>query len=235
MRGDVRFPTTQWSLVSAAGRATSTASREALADLCARYWLPVFAFVRRLGHSPEDAQDLTQGFFARLIEKGDLGDATASRGRFRSFLLAGCRHYVSNEHDRARAQKRGGGQIAIDIADAEARYERTLTDADTPESLYQRQWALTLLASVLDDLRARYVATGQGAQFDRLRDFVTGDDDAGLQSAAAEELGMSAGAVKVAIHRLRRRYRDLLRSRVAETVESNRDIDDEIRILIGAL
>jgi DNA-directed RNA polymerase specialized sigma24 family protein len=193
--------------------------------------------VRRQGHSADEAQDLTQGFFTRLIEKGDLGGADRSRGRFRSFLLTACQHFLANERDRARALKRGGGRppISIDKASAEGRYERALANSETPERLYERQWCLTLLAGVLDDLREEYLAAGRERVFDRLKDFLTADDSAGTHADAARELGMTAAAVKVAVHRLRRRYREALRRRVADTVESAREIDDEIRHLFKAL
>lgn len=219
----MNFNTTQWSLILAAGR---DGSREALAELCSMYWQPVFAFVRRKGYDNDDAEDLTQGFFTRLIEKGDLGDADRARGRFRSFLLTSCQHYLSNERDRARAIKRGGDRVAVEIADAE------LSHDETPERHYDRQWALTLLASVLDRLRKD---TGDDRVFDRLSAFITADEDAGTHADAARDLGMTAGAVKVAVHRLRRRYREALRRHVASTVQSAADIDDEIRYLLKSL
>ena len=221
----------------AAGQRGSAEAEEALGRLCALYWYPVFAFVRRKGHPGDDAQDLTQGFFARLIEKGDLGDADRSRGRFRSFLLTACQHYLSNERDRARAQKRGGGilPVSIDVAAAESRYDRALAHAETPERLYERQWCLTLLAGVLDDVREEYEAAGRAALFDRLKDFLTGDDGAGTHADAAGDLGMTAAAVKVAVHRLRRRYREALHRRVSDTVETAEEIDDEIRHLLKTL
>jgi RNA polymerase sigma-70 factor (ECF subfamily) len=147
-----RFDTTQWSLVLAAGRRGSAAGEEALGSLCSQYWYPVFAFIRRRGYSVDEAQDLTQGFFARLIEKGDLAAADRNRGRFRTFLLTACRHYLANERDRARAGKRGGGRapLSIDVVAAEGRYERALADAETPERLYDRHWCLALLEGVLE-------------------------------------------------------------------------------------
>ena len=221
----------------AAGQRGSAEAEEALGRLCSLYWYPVFAFVRRQGHQRDDAQDLTQGFFTRLIEKGDLGDADRSRGRFRSFLLTACQHYLSNERDRAHAKKRGGGllPVSIDVAAAESRYERALAHSETPERLYERQWCLTLLAGVLDDVREEYEAAGRVALFDRLKDFLIGDEAAGTHADAAGDLGMTAAAVKVAVHRLRRRYRDALRRRVAETVEAAQDVDDEIRHLLKTL
>jgi RNA polymerase sigma-70 factor (ECF subfamily) len=232
-----RFETTQWSLVLAAGQRGSAAAEEALARLCSLYWYPVFAFVRRRGHSADDAQDLTQGFFARLIEKGDLRAADRSRGRFRSFLLTNCQYFLANERDRALARKRGGGRVplSIDVAAAEGRYERALAHAETPERLYDRQWCLTLLDGVFEALRAEYAAAGKEKLFDRLKEFLTAGADAGTHADAARELGTSAGAVKVAVHRLRRRYREELYRRVADTVGSDKDVEDEIRYLLETL
>lgn len=230
--GRGRFATTQWSLVLAAGE-RGEGAEAALARLCSLYWYPVFAFVRRQGASPEEAEDLTQGFFARIIEKGDLGDADRARGRFRSFLLAACRHYVSNERDRARAEKRGSGKapISIDVAAAELRYERALAHAETPDRLFDRQWCLTLLAAALEGLRDDYEAAGKARLFDRLQDFLTADAAEITHAEAARDLGMTEGAVKVAVHRLRRRYRTALRRRVADTVGSASEVEDEIRHL----
>jgi DNA-directed RNA polymerase specialized sigma24 family protein len=235
--GGGRFATTQWSLVLAAGKRGSPGREEALASLCSLYWYPVFAFVRRQGYSTDEAQDLTQGFFTRLIEKDDLGAADRSRGRFRSFLLTACQHFLSNERDHMRALKRGGGSVpvSIDIVAAEGRYERALAHSETPERLYDRQWCLTLLAGVLDGLREGYVVAGSERVFDRLRGFLTVDESVGTHAEAAGDLGMTAAAVKVAVHRLRRRYREALRQRVADTVESAEDVDDEIRYLLNTL
>lgn len=221
----------------AAGRPGTHGADEALARLCALYWYPIFAFVRRQGRSAEDAQDLTQAFFARLIEKGDLGDADRSRGRFRTFLLTACQHFLFNERDRARAEKRGGGRvpISIDVAAAEGRYERGLAHGETPERLFDRQWCLALLAAVLDGLRADYEAAGKGPLFDRLKDQLTGDGGSGTYADAARDLVMTEAAVKVAVHRLRSRYRDELRRRVADTVASPADVEDEIRYLLRTL
>ncbi len=229
-----RFATTQWSLVLAAAR-SGAGDAEALARLCSMYWYPVFAFVRRQGHSADEAQDLTQGFFTRLLEKRELGQADQDRGRFRSFLLTACRHFISNEQDRVRAIKRGGGAVAIpiDIVEAEGRYERALVSVETPERLYERQWGLTMMAVVLDSVRKEYVAAGNERLFDRLSEFVT--DPAGTHADAARDLDMSVPAVKMAVHRLRRRYREALRERVADTVASPDQVDDEIRHLMTAV
>lgn len=226
-----RFATTQWSLVLAAAK-SGAGDPEALARLCSLYWYPVFAFVRRQGHSADEAQDLTQGFFTRLLEKHELGNADQDRGRFRSFLLTACRNFISNESDRMRAIKRGGGaaSVPIDIVEAEGRYERALTTSETPERLYERQWALTLMAGVLDSLREEYVAAGNGRVFDGLSGFLT--DRIGTYADAASELDMTVPAVKMAVHRMRLRYREALRQRVADTVDSPEEVDDEIRHLM---
>jgi RNA polymerase sigma-70 factor (ECF subfamily) len=232
--GGGRFATTQWSLVLAAGQRGSAGAEQALARLCALYWYPVFAFVRRRGHPPDEAEDLTQAFFARLIEKGDLGDADRSRGRFRSFLLTACQYFLANERDRTLTLKRGGGRVplSIDAAVAEGRYEQALAHAETPERLYDRQWCLALLEGVLEALRAEYATSGRQEVFERLQPFLSGGSEAGTHADAARDLGTSPGAVKVAVHRLRRRYRDELRRRVADTVESDQDVEDELRYLL---
>ena len=229
--GRSRFATTQWSLVLAAAR-SGAPDGEALARLCSQYWYPVFAFIRRQGRSADQAQDLTQGFFTRLLEKRELGHADQNRGRFRSFLLTACRHFISNEDDRMRTIKRGGAAAAIpiDLVEAEGRYERALVSVETPERLYERQWALTLMAVVLDSLRNEYAAAGNERLFDRLSEFVT--DPTGTHADAARDLDMTIPAVKMAVHRLRRRYREALRERVADTVDSPEEVDDEIRYLM---
>src|SRR5438874_1030369 len=232
MENRSRFATTQWSLVLAAGSTGAPDGEEALARLCSLYWYPVFAFVRRQGHSSDDAQDLTQGFFTRLLEKREIGNADRERGRFRSFLLTACKHFLSNERDRLTAIKRGGGTAAvpIDILEAEGRYERALVTTDTPERAYERQWAFTLLAIVLDSLRREYVEAGNERLFDRLSVFVA--DPGGSYAEAANDLDMTLAAVKMAIHRLRRRYREAVIEHVADTVDSQDEVDDEIRHLM---
>lgn len=229
-----RFATTQWSLVLAAGGLGSAEAEAALERLCSLYWYPVFAFVRRRGYPTDEAEDLTQAFFTRLIEKHDVATADRDRGRFRTFLLTACDHFLLNERDRALAIKRGGGRVMIplDTAATEERYQRSLGHEETPEQLYDRQWCLTLLASVLDTVRDEYREAGSDSTFDRLRGFLTMDDTAGSHADAASDLQMTAGAVKVAVHRLRRRYRDTLLRIVAETVDSGEAVADEIRYLM---
>ena len=235
--GRGRFATTQWSLVVAAGHADPKEAAEALERLCSKSWYPVFAFVRRQTPNAEDAEDLTQGFFTRLIEKGDLADADRDRGRFRTFLLTACQHFLLNERDRAHTQKRGGGKptLSIDLIAAENRYQRALAHNETPERLYDRQWCLTLLGAVMDDLRSEYAVAGNERQFDRLRIFLTMPEDAGSHADAARELDTTVSAVKSAVHRLRSRYRDALQRRVGDTVASSRDIDDEMHYLLEIL
>ena len=235
--GPGRFVTTRWTLVRAAAGADPVLAADALARLCSLYWYPVFAFVRRRGHSVEDAQDLTQAFFTRLIEKEELGAADRDRGRFRTFLLAACQHFLLNERDRRLAIKRGGGQahLSIDFAVAEERYQRSLSHHETPEHLFHRQWCLALLDAVLESMREDYVRAGNEELFDRLRGFVTMDDAAGTHADAAADLEMTAGAVKVAVHRLRRRYREALRARVADTVDSEEQVEEELRELLSTL
>jgi DNA-directed RNA polymerase specialized sigma24 family protein len=230
-----RFATTQWSLVLAAGQREPGAGNEALARLCALYWPPVFAFVRRKGYGVAEAEDLTQGFFARLIEKGDLAHADRARGRFRSFLLTACQHHMSHERERAAARKRGGDLpiLSIDAADAEERYGRHLAHGETPEAVYERQWCMTLLAGVLDDRRDEYAATGRERTFDGLKRFL-GGEDAGYADVS-RELGITEGAARVAVHRLRARYRETLRATVAATVATEAEVDDEIEYCLRVL
>jgi RNA polymerase sigma-70 factor (ECF subfamily) len=229
------FATTRWSLVAAAQDPAAPESRQALADLCAAYWYPVYAYVRRSGHDHHQAQDLTQAFFARLLEKNDLADADRTRGRFRSFLLTACQHFLANQHDYEKAKKRGGGRshVALDFEDADHRYAREPAHDDTPERLFDRRWALDLLDRALTELRGEYEESGRGKLFDALKGTLTGGAEA--YADLAQSLDMTEGAVKVAVHRLRQRYRDRLRAAIAETVERPEDVDDEVRDLFASL
>jgi RNA polymerase sigma-70 factor (ECF subfamily) len=230
------FATTRWSLVAAAQDASAPAAREALAELCAAYWFPVYAYVRRRGHDHHAAQDLTQGFFARLLEKNDLAAADRTRGRFRSFLLAACQHFLANQHDHAAAKKRGGGRVHVplDFADADGRYSREPADATTPERVFDRQWALGVLERVLAGLRDEYAESGRAKLFDAIKGCLTGATEAGY-AELADRLRMTEGAVKVAVHRLRQRYKDRLRAAIAETVAAPEEVEEEIRDLFAAL
>jgi RNA polymerase sigma-70 factor (ECF subfamily) len=232
-----RFATTHWSLIVAARDGEVDQAQAALADLCRAYWYPLYAYVRRQGHSADEAQDLTQEFFARLLEKDFLGNVDREKGKFRSFLLTACKHFLINERDRARAQKRGGGQsvLPLDFGDAEARYGREPEHSMTPERLFERRWALALLEGVLRRLREEHVARGKDEVFDRLRDFLVGERQAGGYAQAAADLGLTEGAVKVLVHRLRQRYRELLREEIGRTVNDADHIDNEIRELFAAL
>lgn len=232
------FATTRWSLVARAGSAGGAASDErgqALGQLCEAYWYPVYAFARRGGASEHDARDLVQEFFTRLLERGGLDGADAARGRFRTYLLAAFRHFQSNERERLGARKRGGGRLAFSLDDelAERRLRDELVDADDPERAYQRSWAQTLLGQVLERLRAEYESTGKGALFERLRPGLQGEEVVGHR-AVAEELGSTEGAVRVAAHRLRRRFGDLLEREIVQTLSDPGDAADELRGLFEA-
>jgi RNA polymerase sigma factor (sigma-70 family) len=231
-----RFSTTRWSVVLAAA-GDSPYAREALATLCTTYWYPLYAFLRRAGRSADEAEDLTQGFFVLLIQRGAIKTADPTRGRFRSFLLASLQHYAINEHHRANALKRGGGAAhdGFAITGAEARFVLEPRDDETPERAYDRRWALTLLDRVLVRCRGEYERAGKGLLFARLSSLQT--EGATNQSYAdiARELDTSEGAVKGAAHRLRQTFRRMLRDEVAETVSSLEEIDDEMRHLLAAV
>ena len=228
------FCSTHWSIVLAA-RGDSAPAQAALAQLCQSYWYPLYAFVRRQGVAPHDAQDLTQEFFARLIAKEWLDAVRRERGRFRSWLLAAMKHFLANEWDKSRARKRGGGVqfVSIDDATAETRYAQEPADLATADRLYDRRWALTLLDRVLARLRKEMADAGKVVQFDALKFCLTGDKTAYAEVAVT--LGMSEGAVKVAVHRLRERYRDFIRAEITETVATPAEVDDEMRHLLAAL
>jgi RNA polymerase sigma-70 factor (ECF subfamily) len=236
-RNDSWFWTTHWSQVLLAGQPDSTQVREALAKLCHTYWYPLYVFVRRQGHNPDDAKDLVQGFFALLLEKNYLKDADRTKGRFRSFLLIALKRFMANEWDRANSLKRGGGHeiISLDEVDTEQRYQAEPVEEITAEKAYERQWAMTLLETVLDRLEAEFLREGKSKLFGELKVYLSGDEGGRPYSEVAARLGMTEAAVKVAVHRLRRRYRDLLRLEIANTVSSPQAIEDEIRDLFAAV
>jgi RNA polymerase sigma factor (sigma-70 family) len=236
-RGARRFATTRWSQVIAAGDARTPDAGEALARLCELYWYPLYAYVRRWGYDADEAQDLTQEFFSRLLEKHYLRDADPARGRFRSFLLASLKHFLSNERDRVNAVKRGGRAtvLPLEFESAEGRYSLEPPDAETPETVYERRWALTLLERTLGRLRAEFEGAGRQALFSRLEGHLTGEQDTVPYAELGRELGMSEGAIKVAVHRLRRRFGALLRAEILETVSDPDEVDEEIRYLFQAL
>jgi DNA-directed RNA polymerase specialized sigma24 family protein len=236
-RPDGRFPTTRWSRVVAAAGADRPEARAALAELCAAYWFPVYALIRRKGHDPDAALDLAQDYFARLLEKPVLAAADRRKGRFRAFLLTDCVHFLANAHDRAARLKRGGGQtfVPINAGAAEGRYGAEPAHHLTAERLFERTWALTLLATVFEALRREFESEGKGAAFDELKVALEGGPTAVRYAEIAVRLGTSEGAVKVAVHRLRKRYRALLREQIAATVDDPAEVDDEIRALFDAL
>jgi len=233
---DGRFATTRWSVVLAAGHRTA-GGRDSFASLCQSYWFPLYAYARRRGHAPEDAQDLTQAFFTRLIEKNWVASADQTKGRFRSFLLTAMKHFLADEWDRERAQKRGGGiaPLALELATAEAQYAREPVDAETPEHIFERRWALTLLDQVLARLRAEYTQEGKSALFESLHPALVGERTAQPYAELARSLDTSEAAIKSAVHRLRQRYRQLLREEIAGTVGAATDVDEELRHLFAVL
>jgi RNA polymerase sigma-70 factor (ECF subfamily) len=233
----VRFATTHWSLVLAARDPALPQSRAALSELCSTYWYPLYAFVRRRGHDPEAAQDLTQAFFLRLLEKDSLRVVDRAKGRFRSFLLAAFEHFLQNEYDRARAQKRGGGHqpLSLDFTGAEDRYTVEPAHTETPDKLFERRWALTVLDCVLARLEQEWTAAGKEKVFESLRSCLLDDPQSLPYVVIAEELHLSPAAVKMAVHRLRKRYRVLLREEIGRTVEDPEQVDDEIAGLFAAL
>lgn len=232
-----RFATTQWSLVLAAADRTSPRRQQALADLCGAYWYPLYAFARREGRPPAEAEDLTQEFFARLLEKSYLKGVEAERGRFRTFLLLCFKRFMANDHDRATAQKRGGPQplASLDFSAAEARYQHEPAHVLTPERIFERRWALALLDQVLTRLGEEYQRAGKERLFDQLKFCLVADGQTASYAGTAANLGLSEGAVKVAAHRLRQRYGQLLTAEVARTLECPSDAADEIQQLFAAL
>ena len=231
------FATTHWSVVLAATQSDSTRAQVALARLCQTYWYPLYAYVRRRGHTAPDAQDLTQAFFARLLERHWVGQADRERGRFRTFLLTAMSRFLSDEWDKQRAQKRGGGvaHVPVQLDSAETRYGHEPAAVGTPEQEYERRWALTLLDTVLQRLRAEYERGGKAELFAGLNSCLVGGREAQPYAELAKQLQMNEGAVKVAVHRLRKRYRLLLRAEIAQTVARTETVDDELQHLFAVL
>jgi RNA polymerase sigma factor (sigma-70 family) len=233
--GSSHFPTTRWSLVVAAGDARRKQSRSALVALCENYWYPLYAYLRRRGHPADEAQDLTQEFFIRVLEGRYLDSADPEKGRFRAFLLTSLKFFVADEADRQRAHKRGGGVVVpLEFSSGEERYQREPVHDDTPERIFERRWALSVLDRVADRLRSEFVQHGRPEHFEGLKVFLLGQADAPY-SALAREMNTSEGALKVAIHRLRKRYRELFRQEIADTVADPADIESEIRYLATVL
>jgi RNA polymerase sigma-70 factor (ECF subfamily) len=220
-----------------AGDPSTRAAREALAELCASYWYPVYAFIRRQGHEPDEAQDLTQAFFVHVLERGTIAAADPSRGKFRSFVRTACAHFLADERDRARARKRGGDQIvlSIDARDAEGRYLREPAHNLTPERLFERTWVLTVLEHVFERLGQEYEQAGQGALFEQLKSVLRVGPHSVTYATFAARLGMTQGAVQVAVHRLRRRYRTILLDQIAATLDDPAAVEDEVQELFAVL
>ncbi len=231
------FPPTRWSVVLAAQQTPSPAVDDALETLCRAYWQPLYVFVRRQGHSKEDAQDLVQGFFARLLQKQWLDDVAREKGRFRSFLLASLKHFLLNEWDRQRAQKRGGGQapLPFDTAIAERQYQAEPDPGAAADRAFERRWALTLIERTLARLREEFAAAGKTREFDALKGFLTAEQGGLSYAAAAAQLDLNEVAARVAVHRLRRRFREHFRAEIAHTVARPEDVEAEVRHLMAAL
>ena len=229
------FPTTRWTLVAAAS-GDGPDARRALGSLCEGYWYPLYAYARRRGNSPEQAQDHTQEFFTRFLEHDYFDRADPERGRFRSFLLVSFNYYLRDDLGRARAQKRGGGvaPLPFEVSRGEEMYAREPFHDETPERIYGRQWARTLLSRTIEKLRGEFIQHGRQEHFQKLKPCLQGDSDTPYAELALQ-MGTTEPALKVAIHRLRKRYRDLLRAEIADIVVDPADIDSELRYLIGAL
>jgi RNA polymerase sigma-70 factor (ECF subfamily) len=228
---------TSWAVVLAAADRSSPHCDQALATLCAGYWYPLYAFIRRQGFAAEDAEDLTQEFLARLLEKDYLEGVGPEKGKFRTFLLVCLKRFLANQHDRAHAQKRGGGRrlISIDVDDAERRYRLEPSHELTAERIFERRWALTLLQQVLLSLGTEFQRGGKQALFETLKVYLAADQKAPPYAQVADQLGLSEDAVKVAVYRLRERYRRLLRDEVARTLGDTADVDEEICALFQSL
>jgi RNA polymerase sigma factor (sigma-70 family) len=233
--GPSQFPTTRWTLVVAAGDPHRKEARSALVYLCENYWYPLYAYLRRRGYSADEAQDLTQEFFVRVLEGRYLDRADPEKGRFRSFILTSLKFFVADEEDRQRARKRGGGVLVpFAFSSGEERYQREPAHDETPERIFERRWALSVLDRVVERLRNEFVHHGRPEHFERLKIFLLGQSDAPY-AALASEMNTSEGAFKVAIHRLRKRYRELFRQEIADTVADPAEVESELRFLAAVL
>jgi RNA polymerase sigma-70 factor (ECF subfamily) len=229
--------TTRWSVVLLAQSEHSPDSRGALEALCRGYWYPLYAYVRRVGRTPHDAQDLTQEFFARLLEKGWLHSASAENGRFRTFLLMALKRFMAKEWQRSTVMKRGGGQcpLPLDPTDAERRYAGEPMTAFAPDEIYERRWAMTLLDQALAQLGAEFSAAGKAGEFECLKQWLGADRGEIPYGELASSLGGSEGAARVVVHRMRKRFRQLFRETIANTISEGEDVDEELRHLVAVL
>jgi DNA-directed RNA polymerase specialized sigma24 family protein len=235
--GAASFATTHWSVVLAAAQCSAPDVQQALEELCRTYWYPLYAYVRRQGYQPPDAQDLTQAFFAHLLTKDFLRGVTHAKGRFRSFLLACLKHFLADEWERVRTERRGGGQalLPLDTENAESRYWLEPVDAADPQTLYERQWALTVLDRVLNRLQEEFTAAGRAEVFDRLQPFLVGEKCGQTYAELASSLGSTEGAIKMTVSRMRQRYRNLFREEIAHTVAAPEELEEEIRYLFSVI
>ena len=233
--GDI-FATTHWTVVLAAGQRHTPQAESALEELCQTYWFPLYAYVRRRGHAKADAEDLVQAFFARLLEKNFLASLDADKGKFRAWLLAALKHFLANEWDRSQRQKRGAGvaHLSLDWQTADTKFQVAAANEPSPDQAFDREWALALLAKVIERLQQECVAEGKGKLFEQLKLFLMAGGADSAQSEVAKSLGMEEGAVRVAIHRLRKRYRALLREEIAQTLTDESQMEAELRALFGA-
>lgn len=231
------FATTRWNLVCAVGDGNDQTATTALQELCQIYWYPLYTYVRRQGQDADSAADLTQAFFADLLERQDLKRVDPSLGKFRSFLLRSLKHFLHNQWDKAKAQKRGGGQfpLSLDFKNADSRYQQEPAHQQTADLIYQKQWAKTLLERVRQELRSEYASRGKAHQFDRLEVFIAGKNSEDTLGSAAAELKMTQVAVKVAVHRMRQRFGELLRTEIQQTVASPQEVQSEIQQLFEVL
>jgi RNA polymerase sigma factor (sigma-70 family) len=233
--GSSAFPTTRWTLVVAAADPQRKEARSALVSLCEGYWYPLYAYVRRRGYRADQAQDLTQEFFIRVLEGQYLDRADPEKGRFRSFILTSLKFFMADQEDRQRAHKRGGGVVLpLELSSGEDRYQREPAHDETPERIFERRWALAVLNRVVERLRNEFVQHGRPEHFERLKTFLLGKSDAPY-AELAREMNTSEGALKVAIHRLRKRYRELFRQEIADTVTDPAEVESELRFLAAAL
>jgi RNA polymerase sigma factor (sigma-70 family) len=231
------FQTTHWTVVLAAREKGGPAEREALASLCSTYWYPLYAFIRRQGSAPHEAEDLTQEFFYRFLERQALESVRPDAGKFRSFLLSCLKNFLANERERANAQRRGRGQslVSLDSRDAETRYSLDLADKLTPEDVFDRRWAFAVLENTMKELEREYSAAEKRELFENLRGFLPGGQANISRTELAAKRGVSAGAIDVSVHRLRQRFGSLLREQVSQTVSSEAEVDEEIRYLISVI
>jgi RNA polymerase sigma factor (sigma-70 family) len=231
------FPATHWSVVLTAGHESSPGARECLEQLCQAYWYPLYCYIRRQVGNPTEAEDLTQSFFAHLLERHALSKVSQDKGRFRSFLLAALRYFLADEWDKLRAQKRGGGRVLVSLNEsgAEERYQQECGQELTAEQLYERRWAMAVLDRASVRLREEFVAAGKATLYDELRGLQDNTDEAGTYVEVAARLGMPVNTLKSHVHRYRQRFRELLCEEVAQTVATPTDVTDELRRLIAAV